>query len=107
MRKDIIGMSKRELKRLELIHKILGKRIKQKDAAKILLLSVRQVKRIVKKVKVHGDIAIVHGNRGKLSKRKFSDAFKDEVIKVVKRRYYDFGPTFAAEKSAVKPCGSG
>lgn len=98
MRKDIIKMSKKELRRLEVIHKVLDKRIKQGYAAEILLLSVRQVKRIVKKVRIHGDIAIVHGNRGKPSKRKFPDDFKDEVIKVVKRRYYDFGPTFASEK---------
>lgn len=98
MKEEIIIMSKKELSRLEVIHKAIEKRIKQKDAAKRLSLSVRQVKRITKKVKIHGDIAIVHGNRGKSSKRKFPDEFKDEVIKIVKQKYYDFGPKFASEK---------
>ncbi len=33
MRKDIIEMSKKELERIEVVHEILGKSIKQKDAA--------------------------------------------------------------------------
>jgi len=41
MEKGIIRMSKKELKRSEVIHKVIDKRIKQKDAANILSLSVR------------------------------------------------------------------
>lgn len=95
MEKDIIKMSKKELKRLKVIHKVLEKRIKQKDAAKLLFLSTRQVRRIQKKVKEKGDTAVVHGNRGQPSSRKFPNKFKNEVIDTVKKKYYDFGSTFA------------
>jgi hypothetical protein len=98
MEKEIIIMSKKELERLKVIHKVIDKRIKQKDAANILSLSVRQIRRITKKVKIHGDIAIVHGNRGRSSKRKFPKEFKSGVIEIVKKKYYDFGPKFASEK---------
>ena len=47
MREAIIKMSKKELRRLEVVYKILGKWMKQKDAAEILLLPAKQVKRIV------------------------------------------------------------
>ena len=56
MEKQIIKMNKKELKRQKVIHKVIDKRIKQKDAAKILFLSVKQVRRITKKIKIHGDI---------------------------------------------------
>jgi hypothetical protein len=72
--------------------------MKQKDAAEFLSLSCRQVRTIVRKVKLHGDKSIAHGSRGKPSPRKFSDEFREDVITIVKRKYYDFGPTFASEK---------
>lgn len=98
MRKDIIKMSKKELNRLAMIHQVLDKRIKQKAAAELLNLCVRQVGRIVKRVRKQGDASIVHGNRGKESNRKFPEKFKEDVLKIVKKKYPDFGPTFAAEK---------
>lgn len=98
MRKDIIKMSKKELNRLEMIHQVLDKRIKQKAAAELLNLCVRQVGRIVKRVRQQGDASIIHGNRGKESNRKFPEKFKEDVLKIVKKKYPDFGPTFAAEK---------
>ena len=98
MRKDIIKMSKHELNRLEVIHKVIDKRIKQKTAAEMLNLCVRQVGRIVKKVYQQGDASIAHGNREKESNRKLPEKFKKSVVKIVKKKYPDFGPTFAAEK---------
>ncbi|MGB3345940.1 MAG: hypothetical protein WBA71_01620 [Candidatus Humimicrobiia bacterium] len=53
MEEEIIKMSKKELKRLKVIHKVIDKRINQKDAAKILSISVIQIIRITKKVKIH------------------------------------------------------
>lgn len=91
-------MMEKEIERLKVIHKVIDKRIKQKDAAKILSLSTRQVRRIQKKVKEKGDTAVVHSNRGRPSSRKFPEEFKNEVIDIVKKRYYDFGPKFASEK---------
>jgi len=100
MEKGFIRMSKRELNRLEVIHKVINKRMKQKNAGELLSLSCRQVRTIVRKIKRHGDIAIVHGGRGKPSPRKFSDKFRKEVITIVKQKYNDFGPTLTSEKLA-------
>jgi hypothetical protein len=98
MEKEIIKMSREELRRLEVIHKVIERRMKQSKAASILSLSVRQVRRLKTKVNLYGDIAIVHGGRGKPSPRKFSNEFRKEVIGIVRKQYQDFGPTFASEK---------
>ena len=50
---DIIMVSQRELKRLHIIHKALDKKLKQLEAADILGLTDRQIRRIVKKIHTH------------------------------------------------------
>jgi len=91
-------MSRQELKRLKLIHSVLDKRITQKEAAETLSLTERQIRNIIYAVRDYGDTAIIHGNRGRASNRKYSDKFRDRVISIVRDKYYDFGPTLASEK---------
>lgn len=98
MKKDIITMSKKELKRLPIIHKVMEKRVLQLKAAEILGITDRQIRRIVDKIKKGGDQAIVHKNRGKVSPFKISKGKEDRIISIVEKEYYDFGPTLAAEK---------
>jgi len=97
-KKDIIMMSQKELKRLYVIHNVLDKKLKQIEAADILNLSDRQIRRIVKRIKKEGDIGIIHKSRSKVSNRAISKKIRDEVIKLYKDRYKGFGPTFATEK---------
>ena len=87
-----------ELNRLHVIKKILEGSITQTKAAELLWLSVRQVKRLVKKVKLTGDVAVVHSSRGKPSRRKLQDEIKLKTISLYKEKYPDFGPTLFCEK---------
>ncbi|NQU18381.1 MAG: ISNCY family transposase [Candidatus Saganbacteria bacterium] len=96
--KDIIIMSKKELKRLPIIHRVMEKRLTQVKAAEMLDLSDRQIRRLISKIEAGGDPAIVHKNRGKQSPFKFPKEFEDKIIGIIEKRYYDFGPVFAAEK---------
>lgn len=98
MAKDIIMATREELKRLHVIKKILEGGITQAKAAEMLLLSTRQVKRLVKKVKLTGDAAVVHLSRGKPSNRKLSGEVRIEVLNLYKEKYSDFGPTLFCEK---------
>lgn len=96
--KDIIMASAKELRRLRVLHQALEKRITQVEAAEILQLSARQVRRIVAKIREEGDRGIVHGSRGRDSNRSIPKKKKDRVIKLYRERYGGFGPTLAAEK---------
>jgi len=96
--KDIIMMSQRELRRLQIIHKALDKKLKQVGAADILGLSNRQIRRIVEKVRREGDKGIVHKSRGRPSNRTISGKIKARVINLYRQKYPDFGPTLANEK---------
>ena len=98
MGKDNIIMSRKELRRLPIIHKTIEKRVTQVKAAEMLDLCDRQIRRIIRKIEAGGNQAIAHGNRGKPSPSKLPQARVEKIMGVVEKRYYDFGPTFAAEK---------
>ena len=98
MRKDNITMSRKELRRLPIIHKTMDKRLSQVKAAEMLDISDRQIRRIIRKIEVGGDQSLVHGNRGKESPFKLPEQCAEKIMGIVEKRYYDFGPTFAAEK---------
>jgi DNA-binding transcriptional regulator LsrR (DeoR family) len=53
-------MSQEELKRINVIHQAIDKGLTQVEAAGILGLSDRQVRRIIKRVIEEGDRGIVH-----------------------------------------------
>jgi hypothetical protein len=56
---DMIMVRQGELKRLHVIQKVLEKAIKQVEAAEILSLSDRQIRRIVKRIKSEGDRGVL------------------------------------------------
>ena len=95
---DMITMSRRETKRLHIIHQALDKRITQKKAAELVGLSSRQLRRMLKRVREEGDDGISHRSRGKASNRRVPKKIKDKALKLFKEKYSDFGPTFASEK---------
>ena len=95
---DMITMSRRETKRLHIIHQALDKRITQKKAAELVGLSSRQLRRMLKRVREEGDDGISHRSRGKTSNRRVPKKIKEKALKLFKEKYSDFGPTFASEK---------
>lgn len=97
-RKDIIMLSQEELKRVHVIKKVLEKGIKQREAAEILGLSTRQVRRLIKRIRREGESGAAHKSRGKPSNRNISEDIKQRVIGLYRGKYKGFGPTMAAEK---------
>lgn len=64
----------------------------------MLGLSIRQTRRLVKKYKLGGSRALIHKSRGRVSNNKLSQDKLDLVVKLIKEKYWDFGPTLAHEK---------
>lgn len=96
--KDILMMSRKEIKRYQVIRKVLDKQIKQKEVAEYFGISSRQVRRIVKRVKEQGEQGVIHGLRGQAGNRKTSVSFKQKVLELYSKSYWDFGPILASEK---------
>ncbi len=97
-KEEVIEVTNQELRKLKVIEQVIEKKIKQRKAAQLLELSVRQVIRLVKRIRREGSKGIVHQLRGKKSNRKHSESFKEKVIKLCQSKYEGFGPTLAQEK---------
>ena len=93
-------MSIREFDRNQVIQNVLNKHLKQKHAAQQLGLSARQVRRLCRRARRDGKKGLIHGLRGKPSNHRLSEATLARAVRLVKRYYPDFGPTFAQEKLA-------
>lgn len=93
-----VAMSQRERDVLKAMQPVLDGKRTQAEAARLLQLSVRQVRRIQRKLEEHGDTALVHGLRGQPSNHQHTSAFRAKVLRAYRKQYHDFGPTLACEK---------
>jgi len=91
-------MSNKEANRIAVLDRLNKKEIKQRAAAQVLGLSIRQVKRLIRKYRKIGIISLVHGNRGRVSNHKIDQIAVDNVLAIIRDKYKDFGPTLAHEK---------
>lgn len=94
----LITMNENELNRLNIIGKVIERRLTKTAAAEALGITPRQVYRLQKAYLENGAEALVSKKRGKPSNRAYSNAFKRHVLKMYTRDFDDFGPTLASEK---------
>jgi len=97
---DRIAMSQRERDRLRVLHSVLEGQRTQAEAARLLRLTPRHVRRLLQRLHQGGDAALVHGLRGKPSNHRKDAQLRRRVLQVYRKDFHDFGPTFAAEKLA-------
>ena len=95
---DLFTMSKKELTRVEVLQRLLNKRLRQSEAARLLNLSIRHIKRLLRTYRKQGAVGLVSKRRGKPSNHQLSDKTKDQALKLILSKYPDFGPTLAHEK---------
>lgn len=98
MAKEIIAMSKKEIDRLRILHRVTDRQLTQVYGAKLLGITDRQVRNLLYKIREEGDKGIVHGNRGRRAANKMSTEMEERIGRIVERKYPDFGPTLASEK---------
>ncbi|OWK40315.1 ISNCY family transposase [Fimbriiglobus ruber] len=96
--RGILPMSQRERGVLAILKAVVSGDRTVTEAAGLLKLSVRQVRRLKGKLKTQGDSALVHGLRGQPSNRCLEAKLRTQVLAAYRQRYRDFGPTFACEK---------
>jgi len=94
-------MSQPELTRLEVIQRVKRKTLKQRQAAELLSLSVRQVKRLCKAYNGSGAAGLISKRRGQPSNNRVSEQTLNKARQLLRTRYPDFGPTLATEKLSI------
>jgi transposase len=91
-------MSNQEITRLEVMQRLKDKRLTQAEAAQMLGVSIRQVKRLWQAYCKHGAKGLVSGRRGKPSNNRLDAGITQQALDLIKEKYEDFGPTLAHEK---------
>jgi transposase/predicted metal-binding protein len=96
--KDMITMSRREAKRLHIIHQALDEKITQVEAAGLIGLGDRQIRRLIRRIREEGDEGICHRSRGKASNHRIPKKVKERALKLFRQEYADFNLAHATEK---------
>lgn len=96
MREGVTFMTE-DVRRYGVVAALLDGKMTNGEAAGALGLSVRQVKRIKKRVKEEGPSGIRHGNRERSSPRAFSKEFKDRIMALARKKYFDFNFSHMSE----------
>lgn len=78
---DRTAMSQKERDVLKIMHGVLTGERTQAEAARLLKLSVRQVRRIQRQREAGGDAALLHGLRGQPSNHRLDAAFRQRVLR--------------------------
>jgi transposase len=91
-------MSTKELSKLEVMQRLEGKRLSQKEAATVLGVSVRQVKRLLKAYRRSGVKGLVSKRRGRPSNNRLPEETKQKALELLTSKYTGFRPTLAHEK---------
>src|ERR1700728_4513593 len=98
----MVVTTKRELKRLDVLARLDSDRLTARAAAELMTLTLRQTYRLLGRYRDGGALAIANQRRGRPSNNRLPNVVRDHAIALVRERYADFGPTFAAEKLAER-----
>ena len=98
-------MSRRELGRVEVLARVKGGQLRVVDAAVLMGVCYRQVKRLWKRYGEKGAAGLKHRSAGRGSNRAYGEKFRRKVLGLVREKYGGrvgkrFGPTVAAEHLA-------
>ena len=93
----VLTMSTKELDRLKLIGQIREGRLSVVAASALLELTERHLHRILRRYATEGELALIHGLRGKSSNRGYPRELQKVVLDLYWKEYRDYGPTLFTE----------
>lgn len=90
-------MTKKELVRVHVIKSLIEDKMTSRDAAEVLNLSERQIKRLKAGVKKDGGVFVIHKNRGRKPKHTIPGEIREEIVSLVRNKYKEVNYTHLAE----------
>ena len=94
----LITLSAKEWDRAKVIQRVAEGGGAQAEAAERLGVSLRHVRRLLRRYRDEGAEGLASRRRGCPSSRKIADSVREQALDWVRTRYADFGPTHAHEK---------
>jgi transposase len=87
MRKEAISLNQKEQQRLMVLNRVERGQLPGKDAAVLMGLSLRQVRRLLAAYRREGGAALAHGNRGRRPARALSEEVRKQIVELAGGRY--------------------
>ena len=91
-------LTMKEVKRVEVIQKAVSGEITVMETKEFLGLSERQVYRLKGSFKLKGVKGLIHGNRGKVSKRRLDHEISEKIVNLAKGEYEGYNDSFFTER---------
>jgi len=96
--KDMLTMSRREARRLHILQQVLERKLTQREAAALIGLTDRHVRRLLQRLQAEGEPGICHRARGRPSNHRLPPRVKAQALRLFRTHYHDFNVTHASEK---------
>lgn len=93
-----ITMNIKDTRRIAILDKVKEKTLTQNEAAKLLAITGRQVRRLLKRYKSDGASGVIHKLRGVISNNQADSKLLDSALGIIRVKYPDFSVTLAHEK---------
>jgi len=90
-------MTKKELVRVYVIKSLVEDKMTSREAAEVLSLSERQIKRLKAGVKKDGEVFVIHKNRGRKPKHTIPGEIREEIVSLARNKYKGVNYTHLAE----------
>ena len=88
--REEVTLNKKEQRRLMILNRLEQGDLSNREAAQLLCLSERHVKRLRAGYRMRGAEALAHGNRGRRSVHSLSDEIHDRIVDLVQQKYAGF-----------------
>lgn len=93
-----ITMNIKDTRRIAILDKVQEKSMTQHEAASLLAITDRQVRRLLKRYKNSGALGLVHKLRGLPGNHQANAELLDQALTTIREKYADFSVTLAHEK---------
>jgi transposase InsO family protein len=98
MREGTVVVNRKEQQTYELALEVIGGRLTLVEMSVLIGKSYRQTQRILKKIQQRSLLGVKHGNLGRTPANKIDERLKQEVLSLLKTRYFDFNLAHFREK---------
>ncbi len=99
-------LTMRERQRIEVMQGVMDQRLALGQAARVLERSVRQVYRLLARIREKGLSGMIHGNKGRASPRRLKATLQQRILKLVQGRYQNINDTqlqeILAEREGIR-----
>ncbi|HKX03967.1 MAG TPA: ISNCY family transposase [Methylomirabilota bacterium] len=87
MMRETITLTQREHQRVHVMSRLVDGILRPREAAQLLGLSPRHLRRLRRRLQQHGPAALAHGNRGRPSPRRLAAAIRARVLSLARTVY--------------------